>query len=176
MIRVNQLINRSTAEGSLRLRISEIAGVTIPVRDLERAVAFYGRVFGFRLAREGRADLRRSATMAGPGGALLAIHEHGAAAPRPAPMNGDWGFLVDGLDRAREAAWDLGVSVAHDNGEPDHIDRWTNGRSLCVQDQDGNEIHLIEECRDSAHTDWPRRCPARAAWRRWTRPDCTATG
>lgn len=172
MIRVKQLINRSSSEQSLRLRISEIAGVTIPVRDLERAVDFYRRVFGFRLAREGRPAYRRSATLAGPGNALLAIHEYGEAEP----LRSHWGFLVDELDRVREAVWDLGVGVAHDNGEPDHIDRWTNGRSLSVHDPDGNEIHLIEECADAAQVDWSRRCPARAAWRRWVRPDCTASG
>jgi lactoylglutathione lyase len=173
MIRVSQLISRPAAGEGLRLSVSGIAGVTVPVRDLGRAVAFYSRVFGFRIVREGQAEPRRSATLAGPGDALLALHEQGPA-HRPVPMHRHWGFVVDNLDRVREAVWDLGVNVAHDNGEPDHIFRWLNGRSLCVSDPDGNEIHLIEECRDSARTDLLRRCPARAAWRRWVKPDCSA--
>jgi catechol 2,3-dioxygenase-like lactoylglutathione lyase family enzyme len=173
MIRVSKLISRPDRGETLRLSVSGICGVTIPVRDLDRSVAFYSRVFGFRVVRWGRTEPRRSATLTGPGDALLAIHESDDSAVRPAPVNGGWGFLVDELDRVREAVWDLGVKVADDNGEPDHIHRWSNGRSLRVRDPDGNEIELIEAANDHA-AEMLRRCPGRAVWRRWVRQECGA--
>jgi hypothetical protein len=76
---------------------------------------------------------------------------------------------VDDLDRVRAAIWDLGVKVAGDNGEPDHIRRWVNGRSLVVRDPDGNTIELVEEVRERPAALRRRSCPARSAWRRWVR-------
>jgi hypothetical protein len=43
-----------------------------------------------------------------------------------------------------------------------------------VHDADGNEIELVEECRKASRAEASVRCPARAAWRRWVRPDCAA--
>lgn len=174
MIRVSKLISRPEGGGGLRLAVSGISGVTIPARDLDRSIAFYNRVFGFRIARAGRTEPRRSATLAAPGDALIAIHEHGEGGARPLPIHRRWGFVVEDLDRVREAIWDLGVKVADDNGEPDHIRRWANGRSLRVRDPDGNEIELVEELSERAAEFLRRHCPARAAWRRWVRTDCTA--
>lgn len=170
MIRVRKLISRPAGGASLQLSVSGISGVTIATRDLERSIDFYARVFGFRVAREGGQGLRRSATLAAPGEALLAIHEQGDDRNGPVPLHRRWGFLVDDLDSVREAIWDLGVKVADDNGAPDHIRRWPNGRSLCVRDPDGNEIQLIEECREHPRESLRARCPARRAWRRWRQP------
>lgn len=173
MIRVSKLISRAEGEAP-RLAVSEVSGVTIPVRDIDRAVAFYSRVFGLKLARAGGPLPRRSATLAGADGARLAMHERVDAAER-LPLARAWGFLVDDLDRVREAAWDLGVKVANDNGEPDHIRRWANGRSLAVRDPDGNQIELIEECRRTGAGAARRKCPVRAAWRRRMHPaSCNA--
>jgi catechol 2,3-dioxygenase-like lactoylglutathione lyase family enzyme len=169
MIRVSKLIGRSDSSPALRLAVSEIAGVTIPVRQLERSIAFYSRVFGLAVSRSAGPLSRRVATLAGPGEALVALREQHNGASGPLPLQGRWGFLVDDLDRARETAWDLGVKVAEDNGEPDHIRRWANGRSLSVRDPDGNAIELIEEVPERASQLRRRHCPARAAWRRWVR-------
>ncbi len=172
MIRVSKLISRPAGE-TLRLAVSEVSGVTLTVSDVDRAVAFYSRVFGLKLVRTGNRLPRRSATLAGAG-ALVAVHEHDGDGERP-PLTRGWGFVVDDLDRAREAIWDLGVKVANDNGEPDHIRRWVNGRSLSVRDPDGNEIELIEEVQGRTPELLRRHCPARAAWRRWVRdPACHA--
>lgn len=168
MIRVSKLISRPEAGANLRLAVSGISGVTIPVRDLGRSIRFYSRVFGFRASAEAKPAPRRTAKLAAPGDARIALHECAEASSRPVPIHRRWGFLVDDLDRAREALWDLGVKVADDGGSPDQIRRWPNGRSLRVRDPDGNEIELIEECRDRAG-ELRERCPGRAAWRRWVR-------
>lgn len=170
MIRVRKLISRPRSADNLQLAISGISGVTIAARNLERSIDFYTSVFGFRVAGHGMPAPRRSATLAAPGEARLAIHENDGSSNGPVPLHGRWGFLVDDLDAVREAAWDLGVKVADDNGAPDHIHRWSNGRSLRVLDPDGNEIELIEECRESAVELLRRDCPARRAWRRWVQP------
>src|SRR5690606_37367372 len=74
MIRVSKLISRPAGE-TLRLAVSEVSGVTLTVSDVDRAVAFYSRVFGLKLVRTGNRLPRRSATLAGAG-ALVAVHEH----------------------------------------------------------------------------------------------------
>lgn len=172
MIRVRKLISRVQSGKNLHLAISGITGVTIAARDLERSIDFYSRVFGFRVAGQRRSVPRCSATLAAPGEALIAIQELGDSPGSPVPLHRRWGFLVDDLDGAREAIWDLGVKVADDNGAPDHIHRWPNGRSLRVRDPDGNVIELVEECRDRAPAMLRARCPARRAWRRWVQPTC----
>ncbi|MGH8194415.1 MAG: VOC family protein [Woeseiaceae bacterium] len=141
MIRVNQLVSRATAGECLQLRTSSISGITITARDLRRSIAFYSRVFGFRVADDAR-EARPSVTMVGPGDVRLAIHGNGAI--RAVPLHRHWGFAVDDLEAARAMIWDLGVSVARDNGEPDHIERWSNGRTLSIHDPDGNEVELVE--------------------------------
>lgn len=168
MIRVSKLISRPETGAKLRLAVREIAGVTIPVRDLDRSLQFYSRVFGLAAVKSGP---RRSAVLAGPGDAVIAVHEQHNGANGSLPLRQRWGFLVDDLDRVREAAWDLGVKVADDNGEPDHIRRWSNGRTLSVHDPDGNAIDLVEECREHTLEALRRNCPARSAWRRWVRAD-----
>jgi catechol 2,3-dioxygenase-like lactoylglutathione lyase family enzyme len=147
MIRVRKLVSRPRCSGNLQLAVSGISGVTIATCNLERSVDFYSSVFGLRIATRETIAPRRTATLAAPGEAVVAIHEYGAAPGSPSPLHGRWGFLVDDLDRVRETIWDAGVRVADDNGAPDHIRRWSNGRSLRVLDPDGNGIELIEECR-----------------------------
>ena len=164
MIRVRKLISRSSE--SVRLSVSGISGVTIAARDLQRSIDFYSTVFGLRVAGQRQSVPRRSATLTAPGEALIAIHEQGEGPHRTVPLHSRWGFLVDDLDGARAAIWDLGVKVADDNGAPDHIHRWSNGRSLRVRDPDGNEIELVEDCRERAARSWPRPCAAGRAWRR----------
>lgn len=174
MIRTNQLVRWFATEEESVLRTGGICGVTIFVSDIGRSVAFYTHVFGMRVMQN-RQPSRQSATLTGPRDARLVLRAYDGGALRPVPLHARWGFLVDDLDHVREAAWDSGVVIARDSGEPDHIFRWTNGRSLCVSDPDGNEIELIEGCRPTA-SPLPllRRCPARAAWRRWRRPECSA--
>lgn len=171
MIRVKQLVSLPAGGDGLRLAPSGVSAVTIPVRDLGKALGFYSRVFGFRPASGGQQEPRRSATMTGPGGALLAIHEYSGESVRPVPIRRQWGFLVEELDHVRETIWDLGVRVASDGGEPDHSRRWSNGRSLRVRDPDGNEIELVEEADERTAEFLRRNCPARAAWRRWVRQE-----
>ena len=175
MIRVRKLISRLRADGSPQLSISGISGVTIAVRDLERSRDFYARVFGFRTVKEYGPGPRRSVMLAAPCEALLAMHENGDDPTRPVPVHRHWGFLVEDLDGVREAIWDLGVKVANDNGAPDHIHNWPNGRLLQVRDPDGNVIELVEQGRDRQSAARYARCPARRAWRRWMQPaSCAA--
>ncbi len=175
MIRVRKLVGRVPGSETLQLSSDGLSGVTIATRDFERSVDFYARVFGFRVTGQASSVQRRTATLAGPGAARLAIREQDEGTRRTLPLHSRWGFLVDDLDGARAVAWDLGVKVADDNGAPDHIHRWSNGRSLRVRDPDGNEIELVEECREHPASRRRRRCPAGRAWQRWVHPaSCTA--
>ena len=170
MIRVRKLISRLREDGNPQLSISGISGVTIAARDLERSREFYATVFGFRVVKEGGPEPRRSLMLAAPGEALLAIHESGDSPARPVSLHRRWGFLVEDLDSVREAIWDLGVKVADDNGAPDHIHNWPNGRLLQIRDPDGNVIELVEQGRARPPAARHARCPARRAWRRWVQP------
>lgn len=175
MIRVNQLISRAKVGRCNKSKIERIAEATIAATDLSRSIAFYARVFGFRVVGRTGAPV----AMKGPGHTHLSIHEYGHeygnAAVAPTPIYRQWGFVVDDLETVRDAVWDLGVTVAQDSGEPDQIFRWSNGRSLYIHDPDENEIELIEECRNPGRIADYRNCASSSgAWRRRARPGCTA--
>lgn len=142
MIRVKQLVSRSKVERCHLPKFVEIAHATITVRNLERSINFYARVFGFRLAGQADGQPCASALMTGSGNARLTLHEH--CDKMVSITYRHWGFLVSDLESVRDAVWDLGVPVAHDSGEPDQIHRRPGGHSLYIQDPDGNEIELIE--------------------------------
>ena len=121
--------------------------LVVPVSDLARSVEFYRRVFGFRrpsaLAGVGAGEL----LLAARGGAEIWLRPRCEApdeAARSRRRGRRWAFVVTNLEEVREIVWDLGVKVARDSGEPDHIFRGRSGASLYVHDPDGNEIELVE--------------------------------
>ena len=117
--------------------------VAIPVRDLERSINFYTRVFGFRVVEDGRLDPEPYMLLHARGGPYLALH----ALPDRPPAGGTrirCSFVVADLDRVRESLWNLGVPTADGSVEPRHVHRWRTTRSLLIDDPDGHRIELVE--------------------------------
>ena len=140
MIKVNEIIAWSAAEQSEYIELG-IDQLNASVRSLRRSVDFYTRVFGFCTHDFDRE--RGSVVMKATARVDLVLHEQRGGGELRRPLR-RWGFVVGNLDRARQAVWELGVRVARDSGEADHIYRWSNRRSLYVHDPDANEIELVE--------------------------------
>jgi catechol 2,3-dioxygenase-like lactoylglutathione lyase family enzyme len=148
VISINQIIAWSADDGTDCVDLG--AGqINASVRNLRRSIEFYGRVFGFSTAAIHGA--RGVAVMKATARAELVLRERRDGLPGPVRSLRRWGFVVTNLDRVRQAVWEFGVHVARDSGEPDHIFRWSNRRSLYVHDPDGNEIELVE-AQGSANT------------------------
>lgn len=123
--------------------------VNLSVRSIDRSIAFYARVFGFRVVEDGRHERRPYVIMTATGHAYLALHEdsdlsdeHTADATRQSPWH--WSFVVGDIESARASLWNLGVAVSVDSGEPDQVHRWKRSCSLYVDDPDGHRIELVE--------------------------------
>jgi catechol 2,3-dioxygenase-like lactoylglutathione lyase family enzyme len=116
--------------------------IDVVASDLGRAVRFYSRVFGLLPARGAWGD--SFAIIPVNSSTRLIIHDARAAVRRRARCVRRWAFVVTDLEHIRDMVWELGVKVARDSGAPDHIYRWSNGRSLYVQAPDGHEIELVE--------------------------------
>lgn len=130
----------------------DVGPLVVPVGDLGKSVEFYRRVFGFRPRSTWHGPsfgplTPGSLRLAAPGRAELWLRPR-CTAPDEAAQNRRWAFVVTNLEEVREKVWDLGVKVARDSGEPDHVFRRRGGASLYVRDPDGNEIELVERNSD----------------------------
>jgi catechol 2,3-dioxygenase-like lactoylglutathione lyase family enzyme len=119
--------------------------VAVPASDVRKSAEFYRRVFGFRIPSTWRgasfgSSYSATVLVAGDGRTELWLQARG---DRPAQTR-RWAFAVTNLEQVRAAVWELGVKVARDSGDPDHIFRRRRGASLYVLDPDGNEIELVE--------------------------------
>ena len=141
MIRINEIIGWSADDGTEGVELGS-GQLNAAVHNLRRSIEFYGRVFGFRSAAIYAA--RGLAVMKATTRADLVLHERRDGVPGSLRPLRRWGFVVTNLDRVRQTVWELGVRVARDSGEPDHIYRWSNRHSLYVYDPDANEIELVE--------------------------------
>jgi catechol 2,3-dioxygenase-like lactoylglutathione lyase family enzyme len=140
MIKVEDVIGWSGATRSRFIRFGD-RRISVRVRDLRRAVEFYSRVFGLRAIEDGsHAGLSSAVTMTRARGELLLCTHRDDDGEH---LSRRWAFLVGDIDRAREAVWELGVTVARDSGAPDQIYCRPNGRSLYIHDRDANEVELF---------------------------------
>lgn len=138
--------------------VTTVGAVTIPSRDLRRAIRFYNRVFGFQLVSKAHRNGSARVLMRGQRCFYLAIDEHGGAIPAPKRLR----FETVSLDTARERLWDLGIVPADGCIEP-RFDPRRCCRCVPIRDPDGNEIELFETrslriCREAlegAFTDSP---------------------
>ena len=175
MIRVSQLIDRSTASSCGRSAVRSLDTAMLAARDLPRSVRFYTRVFGFRVEEQASRGDPARARLAGPGTLRLVLHREDAGLARSAAASSRLCFRVADLDAVREALWDAGIAVARDSGDPDQIFRRANGRALYIRDPHGNEIELVEEHSREACAELRRRCRV-AHWRRAVRRRFSAAG
>jgi catechol 2,3-dioxygenase-like lactoylglutathione lyase family enzyme len=123
---------------------SDIRELCAPVGDCRRSAEFYRRVFGLwpRPAAPGGSA---PAELIVTNGAVRVCLRRAHCAALPAWLRANrWGFVVADLDATRAQVWELGVRVARDSGELDHIYRRPGADSLYVRDPDGNEIELVE--------------------------------
>ena len=138
MITITGIANWLDA-GEWHAERTNFPGVFLHVTNIDEAIAFYQRVFGFR---------RCSSCTAASAGAV-ALHASDltlvlrqwpaeAGSERPPPQR--WAFIVAArLDEVRGRVSKLGVTI----GAPDQVSRRA-GDSFYVCDMDGNEIELVE--------------------------------
>src|SRR5690606_7518666 len=156
MINVENVIAWSAVERSAEpARVS--GDIDVVASDLFRAVRFYSRVFGLLPAPHSWQE--NLVVVPVTPDARLVLHAAHAAVRHRARCIKRFGFVVSDLDRVRELVWELGVKVARDSGAPDHIYRWSNGRSLYVEAPDGGGSELTA-LRSSALEYFPRRAAA----------------
>lgn len=145
MIKINEVASWFEARKSAFVQLGGSRRIDVWVRNVERSIAFYSRVFGFRVTgyRHSRGHAAAAVMRATARGDLV-LHARLDETTTPTRLPCRWGFLVSDLDSVRAMVWELGVSIARDSGAPDHIYRWSNGRLLYVKDPDANEIALVE--------------------------------
>jgi catechol 2,3-dioxygenase len=127
---------------------AHIGSVSLTVRDLERSVAFYRDVLGFRVAQRTDAE----ATLSADGtGVLIELHGRADAVPRPRRCTGLFHFAILVPNRAA-----LGRSLRHlvDQAWPltgvaDHL----VSEALYLNDPDGLGIEIY---RDRPRDTWKR--------------------
>ena len=111
----------------------DITHIDIPVNNMAQATAFYGSVFGWRIAEapgfEGYPMWRAPNAISG-----------GGLAPRSADFTSPRSYVeVDSIDDALARAVELGGSVAQPKQQIDPTSWWA-----VLIDPDGNEIGLFE--------------------------------
>jgi catechol 2,3-dioxygenase len=139
-------------EGGTDVQVKELGHLVLYVRDLERSVAFYGRILGWEAAFPASLGIPAAAFSSGRTHhelLLIEVGEGAAAQPRGRRV-GLYHFglkIGDSDDELREAVVRLeeaGVPVV---GASDH----TVTHSLYVLDPDGNEVELYI---DVSGVDW----------------------
>lgn len=124
----------------------EIAGskyVAISTRNIDRAVRFYSRLFGFTVVDRRRDETAEHVLLGTRGDAFVAVHEHRAAvAPSPGAVK--WTFAVPDLERVRATLWNQGVVPVADGVTEQPRSARTDERSIVIRDPDGHEIELVE--------------------------------
>jgi catechol 2,3-dioxygenase-like lactoylglutathione lyase family enzyme len=116
-----------------------IAGLdhsTISVRDMQRSISFYERVFGFEVV-EVRGGPRPHVVMGTRDNCTYRVLFSWSAGSTDAGYERST-FIVDKLEAAREALWNCGVPVVEGNAARHAT------RSLLIRDPDGHEIEFAE--------------------------------
>ena len=124
------------------IRVSAIDHLNITVSDLDRSIAFFGRLFGFEVAEDCSDDQRPYLIMGKPGVGWLALHGQINGGPPEGGRINHWGFVVEDFDGLRDRLDSLGADVRYTDRWPDGIVEYPRSRSLYVADPDGNEIEL----------------------------------
>jgi len=124
------------------IKVNAIDHLNITVSDLQAAIDFYGRLFGFRIAEDCRGDDRPYVIMGKAGVGWLALHSQGREDPPEGGRINHWGFVVDDFDGLTERLESLGVAPLYTDRWPGGVVGYPRSRSLYVADPDGNEIEL----------------------------------
>jgi catechol 2,3-dioxygenase-like lactoylglutathione lyase family enzyme len=131
--------------------IQAIDHINLTVRDLDRSVDFYTRVFGLAVREDGRSSERPFVILGRRDVGYMALHQRmgnlpeqprGPGTPSRPPGINHWGFVVEDFDGAHGALQRSGVRVLHQDNGADGVIAYPRSRSLYVADPDGNEIEL----------------------------------
>lgn len=115
---------------------SRVVHFEIPIDDPDRAGGFYGKVFGWNVAKWGPADYWTMTTGEEPG-----IGAEGALIPRAEASDGVLVYVgVDDIDRALAGVRDSGGSVVTDKTPIPAM-----GWSARFRDTEGNVVGLFQE-------------------------------
>lgn len=144
MIRVHDLIAWSAPSALARGELRAVPFAHLSVQSLERAAAFYRRVFDLHPAGGHDAAAGTAISLTVESGARFVLHERASPAVEMLPTCRRFGLVVGDLEQAREAVWELGVAIARDSGDADHVYRRPDGRSLYVRDPDDHELELVD--------------------------------
>jgi predicted enzyme related to lactoylglutathione lyase len=143
MIAIKEAVSWADSGEGSRERGS-VHGLVVHVANLDRAAAFYERVFGFRRSIGDSAASCDAVALQLSGLPTLVLHQWPRRGSAPRPLQ-RWAFVVaENLEEVRGRVWELGVKIARDSGAPDQVYRRATGDSLYVFDADGNEIELVE--------------------------------
>ena len=115
------------------MRIGAVDHVWFWVRDMDRAVAFYGDTLGLGMR------MRHGDDWAEFDAGAIRIGLHGAASGETTPHGGTAVFLVDDLDLAKASLEERGVEFEEHLGEVPGYARYAS-----FEDPDGNSMQLIE--------------------------------
>lgn len=137
-------LKQSEPDGAT-IRVAGIDHVNISVSDLECAMDFYGSVFGFRLAEDGRSRTEAPfVIMTASGRAFLALHESDRVETPSRPFINHWGFVVGDIELVRRRLARHRVKIQDGDSASGGIRNWPHSRSIYVYDPDGHEIELVE--------------------------------
>lgn len=111
------------------------------VRDLEEAIAFWGRHFGFAVVDVGLRLGMRWAIVRSPGNLYLSLHENQKLVeqPRSGLKITHFGLVVEDFEPARERLLAAGVKI-----EPDYIIAYERSRSFYFYDPSGHKVEVSE--------------------------------
>lgn len=115
--------------------------VNLTVEDVDRSVAFYQALFGFRVRWQGELENGQKRAHVGNDNFYVALFE----AERPGKPDGDYGriglnhfgFVVDDLDEMKRRLEALGA-------KPHCEQDYAPGRRVYFLDPDGIEVELVE--------------------------------
>ncbi|MFZ5814717.1 MAG: VOC family protein [Bacillota bacterium] len=129
--------------------------IGIMVSDIERSVAWYQRVLGFRVADRRELGRTRLAFLELAGAQIELIQQEGSCAAEG--IVNHIAFAVDDLDAAMARLRAEGVSL----GDERVIPIWDGGRVLFFEGPDGEVLELFEAGRPAAGRAGPvaRRIP-----------------
>src|SRR5215472_4638399 len=116
-----------------------IQAIGVPVRDLDRSLAFYGETLGFRIIHPPLLPAGMKLAFVAPpdGAAVLVLAEsEPASGPRGTPSVA---FITDDLDRRYREWSERGVHFS----QPPRSVPWS-ARQAVFQDPDGNAFSLIQ--------------------------------
>jgi catechol 2,3-dioxygenase-like lactoylglutathione lyase family enzyme len=122
------------------IRVSAIDHVNFQVADLEASIAFYRRVFGFRVLEDGRAN--GWAIIGLPGVACLALGQASDLSPARGKRITHFGLVIDDAEATLEFLRQQGVTIVPRGPGGSPILPYPRSQSIYVRDPDGHEIEL----------------------------------